>query len=263
MKQVMARLIGKKLLAPGLFHFILENAFVAGLSYPGQFVHVRCAEGTDPLLRRPFSIFKSDTNTSTFEIVFRVTGKGTGMLSSREPGNLLDVLGPLGNGFSMHEGLRAVALVGGGLGVFPLNFLATRLCCQRIDYFAGFRSAEDAAVTAIMGQVADRLCLWSEDGSCGKQGLVTEGFGRQCLTGVYDRVYACGPDGMMRETARLSAEAGIPCQVSLEERMGCGIGACLACACVISPKECGRMLHVCKDGPVFDANLVYGGKTEK
>ncbi|MFO7636347.1 MAG: dihydroorotate dehydrogenase electron transfer subunit [Clostridia bacterium] len=241
-----------------VFRFILEDPYIAEKAEPGQFVAVRCSDAMDMVLRRPLSIYDTDIGRGEFELVFQVKGEGTRRLSMKKPGETVDVIGPLGTGFRMDERHGKIALVGGGIGIFPLHFLAKRLQGIHVDYYAGFQCADSVILLDEFSEVVDRVFLCSDDGSCGLQGYVTESFRNNCLGEGYDMIYTCGPDVMMGKVAKTAAEAGCLCQVSLEERMGCGIGACLVCACRVRKNGQEEMLHVCKDGPVFYGHEIYG-----
>ena len=214
----------------------------------GQFIHIRCGEGL--LLRRPISI--CDWQEGLLRIVFEVRGEGTTWLAQRKEGEQLDVLGPLGRGFRLDRQGRYL-LAGGGIGVPPLLSCAVGTA-GRSTAVLGFRSADRAMLLGDFAARCDSVRVTSDDGSIGVCSFVDAGV-RSVLEQDrnYDAVLACGPKPMLRGVARAAAEFGIPCQVSMEERMGCGVGACLVCACDMAD---GTRKHVCKDGPVFDAEEV-------
>jgi dihydroorotate dehydrogenase electron transfer subunit len=221
---------------------------------PGQFVMVRAGEGLDPLLRRPFSVYRVD-ETGILQILFKVVGRGTDWLARLRPGEYVDVLGPLGQGFSLLE-QGGVCLVGGGIGVAPLFFLAQRQRSKQpegeIELLLGARTKiEVTALAQGFANLGVTVRLATDDGSAGHHGLVGE-----LLTALPgdgpDRVFACGPHPMLAAVAGICQENGWPCQVSSEAAMACGLGACLGCAQPAAGKEKGY-LHVCKQGPVFDA----------
>lgn len=217
-------------------------------SAPGQFLHIKC--GHSRLLRRPISI--CDWDETQTQIVFEVRGAGTEWLSKRKVGDCLDVLGPLGHGFSMKTGGRYL-LVGGGIGVPPLLGCARHTDCK-CSVVLGFRTAERSMLFEDFRASCDEVITMSDDGSLGMQGFVDSGVQGILDRGkTFDAILACGPKPMLRSVARVAAERNIPCQVSMEERMGCGVGACLVCACAMQD---GTQKHVCKDGPVFDSREV-------
>jgi dihydroorotate dehydrogenase electron transfer subunit len=227
----------------------VEAKSLARRAAPGQFVHIRC--GAEHLLRRPISI--CDVNGDTVSLVVEVRGAGTEWLARREPGDMLDILGPLGNGFD--TGGRRLLLVGGGIGVPPLLFAAKKATGEK-RAILGFQTRRRILLEEEFKNACDEVFITTDDGSAGEQGLVTAPLKRLLDRGAADSVLACGPRPMLRAVAELASQYGVPCQVSMEERMGCGIGACLVCAC--QTREGGElhMRHVCKDGPVFQGEAV-------
>jgi len=219
--------------------------------HAGQFLHVKC--GDAHLLRRPISValWMEDEPEDTVALSFEVRGEGTRWLSERAPGDQLDVLGPLGNGFTMGRG--RYLLVGGGIGVPPLLGCAGR-GGEQTTAVLGFRSKDRAILVDRFEECCRDVLVCTDDGSLGKKEFV-DGLVREELEkhGDYAGVLACGPTPMLRAVARAAAKYHIPCQVSMEERMACGVGACLVCACKMKD---GHYRHVCKDGPVFDAQEV-------
>ena len=215
---------------------------------PDQFVHVKC--GHSRLLRRPISI--CDWEENLLRIVFEVRGEGTEWLSRRKAGDRLDVLGPLGRGFRMDRAGRYL-LVGGGIGVPPMLGCA-KWTAERSTAVLGFRSADRAMLSEDFQKSCKEIFLCSDDGSIGRHGFVDAQV-RDILEKDKDftAILACGPRPMLKSVAAVAAEFGVPCQVSMEERMACGVGACLGCAIQMAD---GTMKHVCKDGPVFDAGEV-------
>lgn len=223
---------------------------------PSQFLHIKCGDGQ--LLRRPVSVSETVTSQAEQEdivsIIFEVRGEGTKWLSQRKLGDKLDVLGPLGNGFDFNESGRYL-LVGGGIGIPPLIGCADGLC-EHSTAVLGYRS-KDKAVPWVIDRFRERCqeaIVCTDDGSLGRHGFVDSQV-REILAkdNSFTAILACGPKPMLKSVARMAAVFGVPCQVSMEERMACGIGACLGCA--IRMKN-GTMRHVCKDGPVFKAEEV-------
>lgn len=222
----------------------MEAGELARAAQAGQFVNIRCGEGL--LLRRPISICNVEGELLT--VVFQVKGDGTRWLSQCQAGEELDVLGPLGHGYDIPQG--KVLVVGGGIGVPPMLYAAR--CCQSADACVGFRSAENAILLEELSAACGQVMVTSDDGTIGAHGFV-DALVRQALARErYAAVFACGPRPMLRSVAQAAREGDTPCFVSMEERMGCGIGACLVCACSVG----GHHRHVCKDGPVFDAQEV-------
>lgn len=224
---------------------MVERSFLA----PGQFVHIKCGE--QRLLRRPISVCTCASEPSGpdwLSIVFEVRGAGTGWLAQCREGDTLDVLGMLGNGFQMEPKGRYL-LVGGGIGVPPL-FGCAQYADGNCDAVLGFRDSSHALLQAEFSHHCPTVAVATEDGSLGEKGFVTGPMEALLEKNRYDAVLCCGPKPMLKAAAGLAARFGVPCQVSLEERMACGVGACLGCAVAMTD---GSMKHVCKDGPVFNA----------
>lgn len=220
----------------------------------GQFLHIKC--GDDQLLRRPISvaITGQDEPEDLVTLIFEVRGEGTKWLSRRKAGDKLDVIGPLGNGFDVSKEGRYL-LVGGGIGVPPLMEYGE---CLKWPHTAvlGFRTKNKAfpAIVSRFKEHCEETYLCTDDGTLGRHGFVDSQV-REILEkgNNFTAILACGPRPMLKSVAKAAAEFGVPCQVSMEERMACGVGACLGCA--IQMKD-GTMKHVCKDGPVFNAEEV-------
>ena len=248
------KVVSKHWLNRDAVYMVLEVGDMVRASWrgPGQFVHVKCGDGL--LLRRPISVCScmEDEPEDTLAIVFEVRGEGTDWLSRREAGDTLDVLGLAGNGFSMRPEGRYL-LVGGGIGVPPMLGCAKWTAGQSTAVL-GFRSADRAMLTEEFQKCCKDVLLCSDDGSLGQKGFVDAQV-RAVLEKDknFTAVLACGPKPMLKNVAAVAAEYGVPCQVSMEERMACGVGACLGCAIQMAD---GTMKHVCKDGPVFDAEEV-------
>ena len=233
---------------------VLEVGDMVRTSYkhPGQFVHIKCGEGF--LLRRPISVCccQADEPEDLLTIVFEVRGEGTQWLMDRQEGEYLDVLGLLGNGFDVKPKGRYL-LVGGGIGVPPL------LGCiqspkENYTSILGFRNKDKMLLTSAFQESCEKVLYATDDGSFGYHGFV-DALVRQELEQDqnYDAILACGPKSMLKNVYKVAQEFSIPCQVSMEERMGCGVGACLVCACDMKD---GSRQHVCKNGPVFNAEEV-------
>lgn len=220
----------------------------------GQFLHIKCGEGR--LLRRPISVAYAgwDEPEDLIALIFEVRGEGTKWLSQRKKGDKLDVLGPLGNTFDVSQEGRYL-LVGGGIGVPPLIMYGEWLKWPRTAVL-GFRTKAKAfpEVVSRFEEHCEQTYLCTDDGTLGRHGFV-DGQVRDILAKDkgFTAILACGPRPMLKSVAAAAAEFGVPCQVSMEERMACGVGACLGCA--IQMRD-GAMKHVCKDGPVFHAEEV-------
>ncbi len=219
---------------------------------PGQFLHLRCGPGYDPLLRRPLSIHDVDRHAGTVAVFFRKSGQGTALLAGLQPGAVVSVLGPLGRGFQLQD--QPAVIVGGGIGAAPLYFLAAELGEQGRSpiVLLGAANAQSLVRPDKFREVARELRLATDNGSAGHRGLVTELMADELSHRPDVAVYACGPEPMLARVATLAREYGSFCQVSLEARMGCGVGACLGCACRGAGENSGYP-KVCVDGPVFMA----------
>jgi dihydroorotate dehydrogenase electron transfer subunit len=224
----------------------LEAPEIAAISRPGQFLMVRCGDNHDPLLRRPLSIHRV-TEAGQIALLFDVAGRGTLLLSRHRQGDSLDLLGPLGNGFSIRPGSRRLLLVAGGAGVAPLLFLGVRALDQGclVTLLMG---AQNASLLYPLSTLPSGIvCLTTtEDGSAGVKGLATELIAT-CADQA-DQVFACGPTAMYRSMACDDVLTAKPIQISLEIMMGCGVGACYGCT-VVTRRGVQR---VCRDGPVFE-----------
>lgn len=222
----------------------------------GQFIMLRVSDSTDPFLRRPFSIAGIQEDGSLL-LLYRVVGKGTAIMSQWREGTRTEVLGPLGNGFALSPGKGYSILVAGGIGIAPLVFLSRQVKSFKTSLLLGARTKDE--LVPVNGLVPEGLEISTatEDGSMGRRGLVT-GLLQNVLGDVkveQTMVYACGPWPMLREVSRICSARGIPCQVSLETAMACGVGACLGC--VVRGKGNGNKYYrVCKDGPVFNAEKI-------
>ncbi len=232
---------------PDAWLLAFRSAAVARSAAPGQFLLVRPPDCSRAMLRRPISI--SDVSGDRVELLFRVAGAGTRSLAGLTPGRVIDIIGPLGSPFDIVPGPVRHIAVAGGIGIAPLRFLLRRIRARRLPVTLcyGCRTKRELVPHCAV----DRIVA-TDNGSCGIRGLVTTALSRAVDSHPGAAVYACGPWPMLRETARICAERGLSCQVSLESRMACGVGACQGCAV----KGTGSYLTVCKDGPVFDARTV-------
>jgi dihydroorotate dehydrogenase electron transfer subunit len=231
----------------------LHTEEIARAAKPGQFVMIRAGRSKDPLLRRPFSIHQTSSN-GRIQILFKVTGRGTGLLAHCKEGESLSVFGPLGRGFRI-DPERPACLIGGGMGIAPLLFLAKRICQLKKNtdsdmILLGGRTREEIEPLVDDFQFLNiGLMYATDDGSFGLHGLVTDvmktlSLAEDCI------VYSCGPEPMMKAVAAQCHDLNIQCQVSVESVMACGMGACLGCT--MKAKD-DRYVHVCSDGPVFNA----------
>lgn len=256
MKELHEEIIRRDCLASGIYRLRIRSLCCAAKAVPGQFVHIRCGSTTAPLLRRPVSICDVDRENGLIDIVFAVRGEGTALLAGLNTGDGVDLLGPLGNGFDINPQYNRIAVVGGGIGIFPLLFLLRQSPAAEKTAYLGCCSACNMVLTDRFAAYS-QLCLATDDGTLGEKELVTKLLERDLDKKRFDRIYACGPRLMLKATAVIAAKAGISCQVSMEERMGCGIGACLVCACKTKNKDgAENYSHVCSDGPVFDSGEI-------
>ena len=250
--QEICRAVSNTRLGEGLYQLVLDAPQIAAAAQCGQFVHIACGEGN--LLRRPISI--CEAGEGRLRIVFQVKGEGTRWLAARKTGDTLDVLGPLGHGFDTAALGAKPVFLGGGIGVPPM--LQTVKCAKAAGAapraILGFRNKGAVILEEDFRAVCETF-VTTDDGSYARHGFVTDVL--QELVADATGVAACGPKPMLGAIAAIAKQAGLPCQVSMEERMGCGIGACLVCACALKAENGEtRYGHVCKDGPVFNAEEV-------
>ncbi|HOI96633.1 MAG TPA: dihydroorotate dehydrogenase electron transfer subunit [Syntrophobacter fumaroxidans] len=242
----------------------------------GQFVMVRVRDGIDPLLRRPLSFHRTFPEEGCIELLYRVVGKGTLLLSKTVPGMNLDLLGPLGNGFDLPapDARGPIALIAGGIGIAPLFDLMERIALsnpafdpQEMNLFYGTRTVAEFLALSYFGALGVRVRWSTDDGSFGHKGYVTRMFAQFAEESAFrpESLYACGPLEMQFHVARWALAHDVPAQLSLESLMACGLGACLGCALpAASPDDpaADGYVHVCKDGPIFPAGAVQWQKLQ-
>ena len=244
------KLISNNQIADGIFDMRLEYSQDDLPVACGQFAHVYVPGKS---LRRPISV--CDCSGGVLRLVYQIKGEGTRIMSEMKPEELVDVLVPLGNGFNIKKG-KKYCLIGGGIGVPPMLYTAAK--CDDPLVITGFRSKSLVILQDDFVSAGAELMLCTDDGTAGKKGFVTDLL-RENIDRV-DEVCACGPTPMLRAIADVCREFGKPCQISLEERMACGIGACLVCAVRVRKNGEEIMQHVCKNGPVFNAEeVVFNG----
>ncbi|MBP1968170.1 dihydroorotate dehydrogenase electron transfer subunit [Virgibacillus natechei] len=247
MRKEKLHILSSKQVALDTVEMVLENTYISKTAVPGQFLHVS-VEGHS--LRRPISIADIDMENETITILFKIIGSGTKQLATYQRGMKIDVLGPSGNGFNLE--IRAdstILLIGGGIGVPPLYYLGKTLAKNHIKLISilGYQTAQHVFYEQRFQEIGETHIV-TNDGTHGKKGLVTDVLD----TFDFDRYYACGPVPMLQAiTAKLEHQPGF---ISLEERMGCGVGACFAC--VIPTDTPDGYKKICKDGPVFNAQEV-------
>jgi len=246
----------KEQLKEDIFKFAILSEEMVKVALPGQFLEIRVNNNIQPFLRRPISIHKINKDTNEIEFIFQVKGEGTKILSEKKVGEKISILGPLGKGTFEFEKYKNIAIIGGGIGVFPLYELARQAGQKGINVttYLGFRSKDFVILEDTFEQVSNKLVITTDDGSYKENGFAINYLKNDCKKEKPDCIYACGPMPMLRLVKDFALREGIPAQVSLEERMGCGIGVCLGCA--VKDKNRDGYMHVCKDGPVFDVDLV-------
>ena len=218
---------------------------------PGQFVNIDISNSKEIFLRRPFSVFEVDYANNSLSIIVKILGRGSQKLTEIQAGEKLSLIYPLGKHFTIPDKKDKVLAVGGGSGLAPMLFLAKEsgLPPENVDIVIGARSAADH-IDVDSYRKYGNIQFTTEDGSIGTKGFVTNHHLLNNEIGKYDKVFACGPDGMMKAVASMAKKAGVFCEVSLENLMACGFGVCLCC---IEPTVKGN-LCVCTEGPVFNIN---------
>lgn len=246
----------------GAYHALTMVApEVAERARPGQFLMIAPDPGSRSILRRPFSIAGAHARgpqAGAIEIVFDAIGTGTEWLAGRRPHDRLSIVGPLGRPFAVLGEPGACILVGGGYGAAPLLFLADalRLGGCRIDMVLGAATEGRLLGSLEAKRLSETATFTTEDGSLGHRGLVTDVLGAVIDRAAPDVVYACGPMRMLEAVAKVASGAGVPCQVSVEEFMGCGVGVCWTCVVPVRTSRGIAMVRACTEGPVLDGEKV-------
>lgn len=257
---VKSKLVKKEYLKSDIVRFKVEAKSIVERAKPGNFIEIRVSETTVPFLRRPISIYNLNKDEGTLEFIFQIKGEGTKLLSKKEEGDLIDIIGPLGMGTFKINNYEKIAVIGGGIGVFPLYELSKEVKKEEreVSIYLGFRNKDYVVLEQEFKDVSDKLIITTDDGSYGIKGFAINELEKDLKNKKIDCIYACGPLPMLRAVKKLAMEKNIPCQISLEERMGCGIGVCLGCAVKTarSSDENPQYFHVCKGGPVFQAKDV-------
>jgi len=260
MKDIKAKILSNNKAGHAYYKMVLDAPYIAKSAKPGQFVQIKCSDYMEPFLRRPFSIHRVTSyklRVTRIELLYEVVGKGTEMLSRKQKGEYLDALGPLGNGFSLPGGSnlkpRAI-IIAGGIGAAPLVYLAEELKKNKIKTIVliGAKTKGLILCEKDFKKITSEVYVSTDDGTYGCKGFVSNLFHKILKTteSKFETiVYVCGPAGMLRCIADICRERKFECQESMEEKMACGIGACLGC--VVETKSGNKL--VCKDGPVFDA----------
>lgn len=254
MKQLLAEVRANYMVAEGTYVMEIHAPEIAPNVRPGQFLHLRCTDQYDPLLRRPLSVLRTRRSQAAttlapdeLDVLYEVVGRGTDLLSRIAPGEMVDVLGPLGRAFEVHPRSQRLLMVGGGVGVVPLAALAEEAIEKNRDVtiVAGYRYAERVYPPTLLPAQVDYVVA-TDDGSAGRAGRVTDNLGD--FLDWPDQVFACGPVPMLKALKQVAFSSGLEIQIAMEERMGCAMGVCLGC---VIPTRRGRE-RVCRDGPVFD-----------
>lgn len=256
-----AKLVKKVQLKEDIYQFGVQIKEITQTAKPGQFIEIRVTEGMEPFLRRPISIYNIDKEAEVLEFIFQVKGKGTELLAKKEIGDEIEIMGPIGYGTFTIENYNKVAIIGGGIGEFPLHELAKQLkqnTTSSVNIYLGFRNKDYVVLEEEFKKVCDNLIITTDDGSYGISGFAINELKKKIEEEKIDKIFACGPLPMLKAVQALAIEKDIPCEISLEEKMACGLGVCLGCAVKTSAssKEAPEYWHVCKAGPVFNAKDV-------
>ena len=256
-----AGIISNEKLVDKLFLMKLHSPQLAGMLKPGQFVHAKIPGMPDKILRRPFSVYSYDPTSGEIEILYQVVGGGTEHLSTVKAGEIVECIGPIGNGWTAPENCKRALIIGGGVGAAPVYELARMLIQggSRVDVVLGAQSKAMLVCMSRYGKLgAESLNSSTDDGSFGHHGfctdLVKENL-ENCMCDnneKYDYIACCGPEPLMRAVCNIVRPYDVAVQVSLEKRMACGIGACLSC--VVDTKYKKR--RVCVQGPVFTPEML-------
>jgi dihydroorotate dehydrogenase electron transfer subunit len=255
MIQSTGKVVSNRKVKPGYWLMSVKCPSIAKKAKPGQFLTIRCGLSATPLLRRPFGFHR--IKASGFEILYEIIGEGTHYLADLKPGDKVDILGPLGNGFTIPKGAKSFVVIAGGIGVAPLASLAESLVkIKKAETCAiiGARNKKTLLCEDRFNNIGIKTVVATDDGSCGKRCLATDVL-NELLTakkGLRPVIFACGPGPMLKATAHIAKKHGLECYVSLEENIACGVGACLGCA--IKTRSGYKL--VCKDGPAFNAKEV-------
>lgn len=257
---VKAKLLKKEYLKDDIVKFSVEAIGIVKTAKPGNFIEIKVSETTYPFLRRPISIYNIKKDEGILEFIVQIKGEGTKLLCEKKNGDIIDIIGPLGFGTFKYEKYQNIAIIGGGIGVFPLYELAkeAKEAGKNINIYLGFRNKDYVVLEKEFKNVSNKLVVTTDDGSYGENGFAIKFLEEDLKNEKVDCIYSCGPLPMLRAIKELSIKENIPCQVSLEERMGCGIGACMGCSVkkANSSKENPQYFQVCKGGPVFSVKDV-------
>ncbi len=240
------------------FRLVLHAPQIAPLIQPGQFAHVRILPLKDALLRRPFSIFQ--VGTDTFSILYKTVGKGTAVLSRMRAGEKLSVIAPLGHGFTVPEnGGETPLLIAGGYGMAAMFLLAQR-SPQKGIVFVGGRRRVDILCEKEFAAIGWEVRVATEDGSHGEKGLVTQPLLKEIGNRKSEignrKLFACGPTPMLKAIGKIAEDFNLPCELSMDEHMCCGVGTCLTCVTPVKAGDTWEYQRTCTEGPVFDSRAI-------
>jgi dihydroorotate dehydrogenase electron transfer subunit len=253
----LCRIVSHERLTDGFYALRLEAPSIAPHCVPGQFIMLRGLVADWPYLKRPFSVYSTDGDT-TVEIVYKVVGRATSVMAGMHPGERFDVMGPLGKGFSEQDQVPYVIALAGGIGIPPIGFYCQRCAGlhDKITLVIGAATRSELLVPVGLVIQGIEIRPYTEDGTKGTRGTVVDALTtllRHVESSAGVKVIACGPRGMLHRVAETCHRARVRCEVSVEEVMACGVGACLSCAV---PSAQGGYLHACSDGPVFDSRVI-------
>lgn len=243
--KILAEVLENIEISNGIFRMSVSASSITKTASAGQFVNLYCKDGSR-LLPRPISICEIDKKSGILMFVYAVVGKGTEEFSIMKSGDYVGLLGPLGNGFNIDDKITKHIIVGGGVGIPPLLELVKSLKGDK-EVYLGFRTGR--YLIEEFEKYDAKVYITTDDGSYGKKGTVIEMLEEQDVSG--HMIYSCGPKAMIKAVAKFAKDKGIPAQISLEERMGCGIGTCVGCVVKIIKDNGWEYKKVCKDGPVF------------
>ena len=248
-----AKIISKTEIAKNIFDCLLNCPSIAKKASPGQFINILVKGKT---LRRPISICDIDKDNENIRIVFEIRGEGTEILAKKQAGDFYDITGPLGNGFLINDFDKKAVFVGGGIGTPPL-FGAAKLFSSNAAVFLGFRSRSAVILEEDFKLAKNQIFIATDDGSYGYKGLITEPLKEHLEKNKCDIIYSCGPTPMLKAVSNIAESFNVPCKISLEQRMACGVGACLTCACKVKEKDGSeKFTQLCRFGPVFNSKEV-------
>ncbi len=252
------KLLKKEKLKEDVMKFTCLTPEIASTAVPGQFIEIKVSKTFEPFLRRPISIFNIEKDKNLIEFIFQIKGRGTSFLSEVEEGEYIDVVGPLGDGVFNIKQCKNIAIIGGGIGIFPLYELAKENIDNiSINTYLGFRSKQFVLLEEEFKKVSTKLIISTDDGTYGNNGYAIDYLKSDFDKLNFDGIFACGPLPMLQKVKEFADSKNIYCQLSLEQRMACGIGACMGCSVKLNTNnDTIQYARVCKNGPVFESNKI-------